>query len=123
MNQLTKEQIAKELLKPYFDDPSLCSISWDGKRCLYNGGGGRMCVFAKACTPEGRELLEEGLGAEDNLFTGGASPLQPKYSHILDSYFWGSLQAAHDNLAKNKAYNRAVELYRELTGEEYSNDK
>ena len=114
---MTKEEIAKELLKPYFDDPSLCSIS-EGN-CLYNGLNGKMCAFAMACTPEGRKNLKEGESAVDNLCTFGFDVLHEKYRHIEDFYFWVSLQDAHDDLGR-ESMGAALSIYEDLTGEEFN---
>lgn len=116
MTQLTEQEIAKELLQPYFDDPTLCSVSEDGDTCVYNGPDGRMCVFAKACTPEGRELLKEDSNANEQLMEHGLGVLQDKYRHIEDGEFWDNLQYCHDELARDKV-RRAKTYYENLTKE------
>lgn len=96
--QLTKQEIAKELLKPYFDGPDLCSVTELGV-CLYSGPDGRMCVFAMACNPEDREMLGEEFSTTGLLDMHGLKILQEKYRHIEDRDYWFCLQYAHDDLA------------------------
>ena len=116
---MTKQEVAKELLKPYFDDPSLCSTSEDEGECVYNGPGGRMSAFARACTPEGREKLTE-VGDPPYVILDdlGSDILQEKYRHIEDQYFWSRLEKAHDELATGSEWH-ASDLYGKLTGEKY----
>lgn len=116
---MTKQEIAKELLKPYFDDPSMCSISKDGSACLYKGPEGRMCVFARACTPEGRELLPEYTAADDCIARYGLVILKEKYRHIEEVYFWEKLQETHDELSGDSRKASLLNMYEKLTGEPY----
>lgn len=115
---MTKQEIAKELLKPYFDDPNLCSVDLEGTG-VYKGLGGRMCVFARACTSEGRELIRERHYACKLLTIHGTGILQDKYRHIGDIRFWSRLQYTHDTLAEGRT-DAAKVNYRALTGESHN---
>lgn len=114
---MTKQEIAKELLKPYVDDPTLCSRNEWGA-CKYKGPGGRMCVFERACTPEAMELLAEFTDAVDMLKEHGTGILQEKYRHIEGRGFWDGLQYCHDTLATGEV-NLTSQKYKELVGEPY----
>lgn len=112
MSKMTKAEIAKELLDPYFINPDLCSHV-DG-RCLYSGPDGRKCAFAAACV-EG-VVLKEGASCSNILEGHGAEILKEKYRHIANPKFWSSVQIVHDRLAVGKA--SAYTLYAELVGQE-----
>ena len=112
MSKMTKEEIAKELLDPYFIDPDLCSHV-DGE-CLYKGPGGRKCVFAAACV-EG-VVLKESIGSDGHIRGLGAEILEEKYRHIANPEFWRAVQRVHDYLAVD--YPDAYTLYADLVGQE-----
>jgi len=97
MGEMTKQEIAKELLDPYFKDPSLCSMGLHD--CQYNGPDGKHCAFAMACKPDDRKHLNEGEGAIYQISKFGFDILKNKYQHIKDGDFWNRVQSVHDRLA------------------------
>ena len=116
MSKMTKAEIAKELLDPYFINPDLCSYVEQSGRgtCLYSGPGGRKCAFAAACVDG--VVLAEGASCRVLLEYHGQEILKEKYRHVNESKFWGSVRAAHDCLAVGDP--DTYTLYAELVGQE-----
>ena len=116
---LTKQQIAKELLKPYFDDSSTCSADRHGN-CVYLNGDGNMCALGKACSDRINDANSMGIdcGAIVLIEEFGWDIINSKYRHIQDFRFWRIIQYCHDMLASHKL-SMALKAYKDLTGEEY----
>lgn len=99
MNTLQNKQLkaVKELLTPYYKDPSLRSIDENTADCLYNGPDDKHCAFAMACKKSKRSLLEEDESARkmlDNL--GEKEILRKRYQNLFNPLQWNRIQNVHD---------------------------
>ena len=122
--QKTKNQIALELLAPYYHNPDLCGME-DGE-CCYRTDDGKMCVAGKCfnedivsnlSTSEKSESILRVIKRykEEKLF-------KQDFVGIFTSSDWYYMQRIHDSIAVGENFTEFITKLNLFTMEELQNE-